>query len=436
MKLKELTDKKILILGLGKEGTDTFKFLRKLFPKKILGIGDRDEKVKSKLEDKKLIKWHLGSNYLKALKDYDVIIKSPGISPKEIRPYLQKRQIITSPTEIFFDNCPGLIVGVTATKGKSTTTSLIYEILKHGGLKSHLVGNIGKPVLNLLSSATNKDIYAYELSSHQLSNLKKSPHIAVFLNVFPEHLDYYQNFQEYIGAKSHITLYQTTKDYLVFNSKNKIVDKIAKKSKAQKQIFNSVKIEKVIKLKDIPLKGKFYLDNIRAAILVGRIFQIPDKKIGLAIKQFKPLAHRLEPVGTFKGIEFYNDSLSTIPETTIAAISALGNNVQTIILGGFDRGLNFKNLAKEVLKSKIKNVILFPTTGQIIWKEISKIKSKRSLNHFFVDNMADAVKIAYQQTPKNKICLLSTASPSFSIFKNYKEKGNLFKKYVKEYSRH
>jgi len=436
MKLKELINKKILILGLGREGTDTFKFLRKLFPKKNLGIGDRDEKVKRKAKSEKLIKWHLGSNYLKALKDYDVIIKSPGISPKEIKPYLKRGQTITSQAEIFFDNCPGLIIGVTATKGKSTTTSLIYKILKYNGLKAHLIGNIGKPVLNLLSSATDKDIYVYELSSHQLSNLKKSPPIAVFLNVFPEHLDYYRNFQEYIQAKSHITLYQNNKDYLVFNSKNEIVDKIANKSKAQKQDLNSVKIEKVMKLKDIPLKGKFYLDNVKAAILVGRIFQIPDKKIGLAIKQFKPLAHRLEPVGIFKGIEFYNDSLSTIPETTIAAMNALGNKVQTIMLGGFDRGLNFEKLAKEVSKSKIKNVILFPTTGQIIWKEINKIINKRPLKHFFVNNMADAVKIAYQQTSKNKICLLSTASPSFSIFKDYKEKGNLFKKYVKEYSRH
>ena len=134
----------------------------------------------------------------------------------------------------------------------------------------------------------------------------------------------------------------------------------------------------------------------------------------------------MELVGTFKGITFYNDALSTIPETTIYALNALGNNVQTIMLGGFDRGLDFKQLGKTISKTKIKTVILFPTTGQRIWKQISK----KSLKHFFVDNMAEAVKIAYQYTQKGKICLLSTASPSFSIFKDYKEKGNLFKKQV------
>ncbi len=416
MKVKNLSDKKILILGFGKEGRNTFKFLRKLFPKKILGIGDMDKNVKTQVSNVKRIKWHLGKDYLKTLKKYDVIIKSPGVPPKVIAAFMTKGQKITSQTEIFFNNCPGKIIGITGTKGKSTTTSLIYKILKDKGLKAHLVGNIGKPVLSFLNSGTEKDIYVYELSSHQLFNLKKSPHIAVFLNIFPEHLDYYRSFKEYVKANANITKYQTEKDFLIYNSENKLVRHIAKKSKAKK----------------IPIKGEYYQLNRTAAKQVGKIFNISQEKITKAIKNFKPLAHRLELVGTFKGITFYNDALSTIPETTIYALNALGNNVQTIMLGGFDRGLDFKQLGKIISKTKIKTVILFPTTGQKIWKQISK----KSLKHFFVDNMAQAVKIAYKYTQKGKICLLSTASPSFSIFKDYKEKGNLFKKYVKKYKKH
>jgi len=419
MTLNKLKTKRILILGLGKEGRDNFKFLRKLFPNKVLGVGDRDRNVKRKMKNEKLLKWHLGKNYLKALKNYDAIIKSPGVPPKLIAPFITKKQKVTSQTEIFFENCPGKIVGITGTKGKSTTCSLIYKILKEGGLKAHLVGNIGKPVLQLLFKATSKDIYVYELSSHQLLNLKKSPQIAVFLNVFPEHLDYYRNFREYINAKANITRYQKSQDYLIFNSQNEIVRKIAQKSKAKK----------------ISTKGKYYELDRKAARAVGKIFKISEKKIEKAIKSFKGLPHRLEYVGTFRGIKFYNDALSTIPETTIFALDFLGENVQTIMLGGFDRGLDFKALAKRVLKSKIKNIILFPTTGEKIWREISKHQQRRvALRHFFVDSMAKAVQLSYKFTQKGKICLLSTASPSFSIFKDYKEKGNLFKKYVKKYA--
>ena len=425
--LNDLKNKKVLILGFGREGRDNFRFLRKLFRMKFLGVGDRlefkslDKKAQKLIKSDKKVKLHLGKNYLKVLKNYDVIIKSPGIPPKVIAPFITKKQKVISQTEIFFENCPGKIIGITGTKGKSTTASLIYQILKKGKVKAHLVGNIGKPVLSLLLRAGENDVYIYELSSHQLYNLKKSPQIAVFLNIYPEHLDYYRNFKEYVRAKENITRYQTKKDYLIFNSQDKIVSKIAKKSKAKK----------------IPIKGKYYSLDKRTAKATGEIFKIPSRIIQKTIREFKYLPHRLELVGTFKGITFYNDALATIPEATIAAMESLGNRVETILLGGFERNLDFKNLANKVLKSKIKNVILFPTTGKRIWNKISSLTKKQSTlpKHFFVNNMPDAVRLAYQHTKKGKICLLSTASPSFSIFKDYKEKGNLFKKYIKKYGK-
>jgi len=442
MKLDKFKNKKILILGFGREGIDNFKFLRKLFPGKTLAVGDKlefkklDKKTQKLLKSDKKTRLHLGKSYLKNLKNYDIILKTPGIPLRTIKKV--KNTEIISQTEIFLENCPGMIVGVTGTKGKSTTASLTYEILKKAGFKVHLVGNIGKPVLSLLSKAKKNDIYVYELSSHQLVNVKKSPQIAVFLNVFPEHLDYYRNFREYTQVKGNITKFQTKNDYLVFNKEDKIVKEISKKSKAKKAPFNLIKLEKIIKVKDIPLKGSFNFQNVKAAIAVGKIFNISDKLLASAIKKFKPLPHRLEFVGKYKRIKFYNDALSTIPEATIGAIDALGNNIQTIMLGGFERNTDFTELAKKVLKSKIKTVILFPTTGKRIWntieKEARKLKIKKLPSNFFTDNMKDAVRLAYKYTKKEKICLLSTASSSFSIFKNYKEKGDLFKKYIKKFS--
>jgi len=438
MKLKDLKNKKILILGFGKEGKDTLKFLRKIFPKKKIGIADKNLKIKkSKIKN---VKWHLGKNYLKSLKNYDLIVKSPGIPIHlpEIEKAFKKGKI-TSQTEIFFQNCKGKIVGVTGTKGKSTTSNLIYKILKEGGLKVHLVGNIGKPPLSLLSSDSEGKIYVYELSSHQLYNLKKSPQIAVFLNVFPEHLDYYKNFREYLMAKANICLWQKKEDFLIYNFKDKNIKKIVKKSKAKKipiKNYSNILQNIGISISKIPLKGEHNLLNIACAIKVGEIFNIPKTKIKKAIQNFKGLPHRLEFLGAFKGIYFYNDSLSTIPETTIFALNTLGEKVQTLILGGYDRGLDFKNLAKRILKSKVQTLILFPDTGERILKEILKLnKKRRKIEAFFVDNMKDAVRLSFEKTQKGKICLLSPASPSFNLFTNYKERGNLFKKYVKYYGK-
>jgi UDP-N-acetylmuramoylalanine--D-glutamate ligase len=437
MEFEVLKNKKVLILGFGKEGRDTFEFLSKIFPEKTFGIADKDKNCKLQISNFKLrkVKWHLGENYLKALKDYDIIIKSPGIQihlPEVEKAF--KEEKITSQTEIFFENYKGKIIGITGTKGKTTTASLIYKVLKEGGLKVSLAGNIGKPVLNYLLSSKKNEIFVYELSSHQLYNLKNSPHVAVFLNVYPEHLDYYKNFNEYLMAKANIALWQTKNDFLIYNFRDKNVREIAKKSKAKKiPIRDYSNVLKNIGIKKIPFYGEFYGLNIACAIEVGKIFGVKKVKIKRAIEKFKPLPHRLEYVGKFKGIEFFNDSLSTIPQTTIAALNSLGDKVQTLILGGYDRGLDFKELAREILKRKIKNLILFPETGDRIWREIlSNVKDDSELPRaILVQNMKDAVKLSFELTPKGKICLLSPASPSFGIFKDYKERGNLFKRYVK-----
>lgn len=393
--LEEFRDKKILILGFGREGQDTLKFLKKLFPKKKIGIADQK----------------FDKNYLKKVKDYDVIIKTPGIPFKVLRPTLAGRKITTQ-TDIFFENCPGMIIGITGTKGKSTTSYWIYQVLKKSGLKAHLVGNIGKPVLTSLLKAKKNDIFVYELSSHQLFNLKQSPHIAVLLNIYPEHLDYYKSFKEYASAKANITKYQTKNDYFIYNSKDPLVVKIAGESKAKK----------------IPIQGKYYGLDRTATEAVAKIFKKPmPKKLDF-------LPHRLEYVGKFKGTEFYNDSLSTVTEPAIEALDFLGNNVQTMILGGYDRGMSFKKLAKRLSESQVKTFILFPTTGKRIWQELKKLSSfNGELSFFFTDDMKKAVKLAYRYTEKGKICLMSPASPSFGIFKDYAERGEAFKKFVKKY---
>ncbi len=459
MILGDLKGKKILILGLGKEGTDTFLFLRKTFPKKILGLADQlslaslKPKIKELIKKQKRARLHLGRDYLSAIDQYEVIIKTPGISP--FIPQIQRAKAkITSQTEIFFDNCPGTIAGITGTKGKTTATSLVYRVLNQGGLDVRLVGNIGRPGLLLLERAKKETIFVYELSSHQLFGLKKSPQIAILLNIFPEHGDYYPSFNQYLQAKENIGLHQARSDYFIYNSSLPLLEEAATKTPAKKLSFSleekkrsvcfakngylvwqkNQKKEKIIKIDQIPILGKFNLQNVMPAIIVGKIFNLPSKKIAQAIKTFKPLNHRLEDVGRYKGIDFYNDSISTIPEATIAAIEALGPKLQTIFLGGYERKQDYKKLAREILKNKIKTLILFPDTGKRIWKEVlSQKRGRKSLpRHFFVEEMKEAVKLAYQHTQKGKICLLSPASPSFNLFKDYRQRGNLFKKYIKE----
>jgi len=394
----------VLILGCGKEGIATDKYLKEKFPNLKIGIADKKD----------------GPNYLKKQEGFDLAIKTPGL-PKEFVfiPY-------TTATNIFFSQAKNTIIGITGSKGKSTTATLIYKILKAAGIKARLIGNIGNPMINVLMGKVPEDeIFVIELSSYQLDDIQYSPNITVVLNLFPDHMTYHGNAQKYYEAKKNIINFQGKNDYFIYNPENKNLAGWAEKSNSQ-----SIPFIKEIPLKnsEIPLIGEHNKKNIRAALTVAKIFTIPESISKKTIKTFKPLPHRLEFVGQFKGINFYDDAISTTPESTIVAIKSLPK-IGTILLGGEDRGYDFSDLEKTIKKYRINNIVLFPDSGKKIFE------SQSGLNILRTKSMEDAVKFAYRNTERGSVCLLSTASPSYSLWKNFEEKGNKFQAMVRKYSK-
>lgn len=407
MKLADLKKyKKILILGYGIEGQATEKFIKKYLPEATIGIADKK----------------INQNYLDDQKNYDLVIRSPGINKKIITiPY-------TTATDIFLANINNIVIGVTGTKGKSTTASLIYSILKTAGKKIHLVGNIGMPMLaEMLKPIEKEDIFVVEFSSYQLDDIKYSPHIAVLLDLFPEHLNYHGDAKNYYQAKKNIIKYLTAKDYFVYNPKYSSLCDWVKDTKAK-----AVPYEEYLPIenKDIPLLGEHNRENIKAALTVAHILNISNEVINEAIKNFKPLPHRLELVGNFKGITFYDDAISTTPESTICAINSFPI-IGTIFLGGFDRGYDFNELSRIIIDKKIPNIVLFPDSGEKIFESLKKATGIK-FKFLRTKSMEEAVNFAYKNTPINTICLLSTASPSYSLWKNFEEKGKEFQLFVKK----
>ncbi|MBI4123177.1 MAG: UDP-N-acetylmuramoyl-L-alanine--D-glutamate ligase [Parcubacteria group bacterium] len=420
MLLSELKNKSILILGFGREGKDTFLFLRKKFLEQRFGVADEQYRVSH--GRKKRVIWHLGKNYLRAIPKYDVLVRSPGIPLWKIKPYMRNGQRATSQTALFFANCPGTIIGVTGTKGKSTTSSLIYGVLKEAGRRAFLVGNIETPSLSLLQKAKQGDVFVYELSSFQLADLEQSPHIAIILNVFPEHLDRHGTLKEYLKAKSNIARFQKKGDIVIYDAQNRNAASLARLSKGRKIPFTRKKrIEK-------SRSGIAWVAATEPAVIVGKLLGISKTGVAAAIRKFKPLAHRMEPVGTFRGITFVNDSAATNPAATYAALKKL--HPHTLIAGGLDRGLSYRELAHEIEKSSVRLLILFPDTGKKILRDVRK-----NISHCIASDMKEAVRLSYAHTPKGNICLLSPASASFNMFRDFKDRGDQFKRYVMKYAK-
>lgn len=407
MILDDFNGKKVLILGYGTEGKATEAFIRLRYPDISIIITDqnRDE------------------NYLQNQNDYDFIIKTPGI-PKRLltKPY-------TTATNIFFDLIPSRqVIGITGSKGKSTTASLIAHILHESGKDVRLIGNFGTPALSsLLKPFTKNTFFVYELSSYQLDDIKYSPFISVIVSLFPDHIPYHSSTERYYEAKQNIIKFAGSSDYFIYNDKFATLKIWAKNFPGR-----AISYEKDLIPKDTKLIGEHNYDNIRAAITVARILNISDQNSLRVIKAFKPLPHRLEKVGTYDDITFYDDAISTTPESTIAALKAI-QNVDTILLGGENRGYKFQNLVQELTKQQISNIVLFPNSGKDI---LSCINEFANYNPKIIQtlHMSDAIQFAYQYTHKGSVCLLSTASPSYSIWKNYIEKGMEFQTFIKKYA--
>lgn len=436
--LKYLEDKRILILGFGVDGKSTYNFLRKHFPQKQLMVCDMKENYEEVLKNDKFVKCIHNNEYLNYIDDLDLIFKTPGLSFKDMD-ITNFENKLTSQLELVFDFVNVYTIGITGTKGKSTTSSLMNSVLQENGVNSMLLGNIGIPIFDKLDEFENDTVLVLELSSHALQYIKKSPNIAILLNVFEEHLDHYKSYNEYIDAKYNIFKYQTEKDFALYNIDNEIIASRKLQTNAKKIPISMKEVASDIYLKGDKIYykdkliytdnekrhilGKHNLNNIMFVLLVSQLLNLDVFLTQKAINDFLPLEHRMEFVGKFDDIEYYNDSIATIPEATINAIETL-KNVNTILVGGKDRGVELTELIDYLNKSNIENIICLPKTGEYIApKMIDK-------NVFSVENLEQAVKIAKEVTKKNTICLLSPAASSYGYFKNFEERGKIFKDLV------
>lgn len=435
MRIQDLSHKTVCILGFGKEGRAMLAALETHAPGCEVTIADKNEALELPAGKH----WHqVGMGWLKNLEKFDAIIKSPGIPHQPEFDAVNAK--MTTSTNIFLDTVTekgAHVIGVTGTKGKSTTSSLIYAILKTAGKDVHLCGNIGSPAIDYLDIAKKSTIFVLEMSSYQLQDCTVSPHIAVVTSFFPEHLDYHGSatlttglspLEAYLDAKKNIARFQGPDDVVLFAEGFDGTVEIAKEGEGRKIPFSAK--DAPVALSETKLLGEHNLSNIAGAFKVAELIGVPQEAALETIKNFSGLPHRLQSLGTHHGIEWIDDAISTTPESAIAALDALGDRVKTIILGGQDRGLDFKKLGERVAKSSVKTVILFPDTGERIREAIGDAHADVCFQP--VTSMEDAVDTAKKHTQEGMICLLSTASPSYNMFKNFEDKGDRFKKAIAE----
>jgi UDP-N-acetylmuramoylalanine--D-glutamate ligase len=427
----------IAIAGFGVEGQSNYAYWAKDPSHTITIVDERPVGDIPNLPDD--VPVLAGENIFSELRDFDLVIRTAGLAPHKIT----TNGKIWSATNEFFALCPAPIIGVTGSKGKGTTSSLIASILEAAGKKVWLVGNIGIAALDVLDQIHPDDVVVYELSSFQLWDLEKSPHIAVVLMIEQEHLDVHRDMNEYVEAKAQITRWQTEDDLLIFNDHNQYSQRIAASndrvrkigfpSRSQANVSLDERVFKygdqaVSSIDDLRIPGEHNYDNAMAAINAVWPFTQDPAVIKAGLNNFKGLPHRLAYVATVNDVDYYDDSIATTPTSAIAGLRAFPDRQKVIILGGSYKGSDFSELAEELPRHDVRAIL--------IGAEAPRIAQALDAVHFThyeivtVTEDEDAAQVftrrAAELATAGSVVLLSPAAASFGLFKNYADRGDRF----------
>ncbi len=450
---ESLLNKKIAIVGMGVSNIPLIDYFSdKQVEVTVFDDNEINDEIQKKINQNGY-STKIGRDKFNELKNYDIIFRSPSILPSipEIKDAINNGVKVTSEIELVIELAPCKIIGVTGTEGKTTTTTLIYEILKYSGNNCFLGGNMGYPLFTKILEMKASDIIALELSSFQLMDMEISPSIAVVTNIYPDHLNFHSSYEEYQEAKKNIFIHQDANEKVILNYDNEITRTFVNDVKSNVIFFSSKEklsngyiydkddgfikyinngfIENIISKADIKVKGIHNYENICVALAATDTIVDRKKQIE-AIKNFKGVEHRLEYVKTINGVKYYNDSIGTSPASTIAGLNSFDENI-ILIAGGSDKGLDYTEIGKKIAE-KVSTLILTGPTSEKIEKA-TKDALKDDMNQINIINCAnleEAVLTAKNVAVENDIVLLSPASASFDAFKNFIERGNKFKELV------
>jgi len=446
-----IRNRRICILGFGREGQSTYHFLRRHFSDIRIFIADKNPQLPgglSFLAKDPLASFISGSDYLEKVSGFDLYFKTPGITMKTLEGRIDEKNI-TSQADIFLEEYGRQIIGVTGTKGKSTTSSLIAHILSESGKKVLLVGNIGIPPFDLHEEITPETHIVYELSSHQLETVHHSPAIAIILNFYEEHLDHYHSYTEYINSKLNILRYQTPENIAILNyddpalmglyyqeglcsvvrgySLQGIDGEGCQSGGTEIHCRLRGKEHRFDIGKGLPIPGEHNKYNIMAALLACLETGAERNDIMNGLMSFRGLRHRIEYLGEKGGIHYYDDSISTIPQATIEAVKSLGN-VEFLILGGYDRGISYDYLITFLSGIHIGHILFIGPAGKRMYDMMVDTKLYSELA--YAGSLENAVNLVVQKGKHGDICLLSPAAASYDAFRDFEERGDMFARYA------
>lgn len=449
----KLKSSRIGVIGAGVSNIPLIKYLNTLGCDITLFDNKEYDELNSDIKtmiNNKEIKSFLGSNSLENLMGFDIIFRSPSMLPTN--KYLEKEKkrgcIITTEVEQVIKYSKGCVIGITGSKGKTTTTTILNEILKGMGYNTYLGGNIGIPLFDKIDEIKEDDIVVLELSSFQLMNMSVSPNIAVVTNISPDHLDIHKSYEEYIDAKKFLFRNQNKDNLLVLNYDDKIVREFNKEAIGSVRYFSNSYLEdsyyldgdficynkeKILDTRKFFLKGRHnYLNVCTALNAIKDYINVSNEELENIIKNINCVHHRLEFVREINGVCWYNDSASTTPDKALAGINAFDSDI-VLIAGGYDKNISYESLAKPIL-DKVSKLILFGQTKDKIYDEVMKEVKTRSdvkTKIFVMDSLEEVIDIASRVSVSGEVVLFSPASASFDMFKNAYQRGDLFKELVK-----